>query len=60
MRIENPELQALLEEMSADERRIAELFAQALGENHVLNSIKRNKESFSSLKKKHAGKSHTP
>ncbi|HPL63904.1 MAG: hypothetical protein PHG91_09790 [Syntrophales bacterium] len=40
MRIENPELEALLTAMPLHERRIAELFAQALGEDHVLAVIK--------------------
>jgi hypothetical protein len=41
MRIENPELEALLTAMPLHERRIAELFAQALGEEHGLEVIKR-------------------
>jgi len=44
MPIEDPELKSLLKAMPEDERRIAELFAQALGEDHVLNCLRRNRE----------------
>jgi hypothetical protein len=44
MQIENPELKSLLKSMPEDERRIAELFAQAMGESHVLNCLKKIKE----------------
>lgn len=44
MPIEDPELKGLLDSMPEDERRIAELFARVLGESHILNCIKRDKE----------------
>ena len=44
MQIEDPELESLLKSMPEDERRIAELFANVLGESHVLNCIKKDKE----------------
>ena len=44
--IENPELRNLLSKLSEEERRLAELFAQALGEEHVLECIKRDRASF--------------
>lgn len=44
MQIEDPELESLLKSMPEDERRIAELFAHVLGESHVLNCIKKDKE----------------
>ena len=40
MQIKNPELKELMDKLADDERRIAELFAQALGEDHVLNTNK--------------------
>ncbi len=46
MQIKNLELRDLLLKLSEEQRRLAELFAQALGEDHVLDCIKRNKETF--------------
>jgi len=46
MQIKNPELKELMDKLADDERRIAELFAQALGEDHVLNTIKKNRDCF--------------
>lgn len=57
MQIEDPELESLLKSMPEDERRIAELFAHVLGESHVLNCIKKDKEQLfspSRLPKKEA------
>ncbi|MFB3925466.1 MAG: hypothetical protein ACE14T_05375 [Syntrophales bacterium] len=45
--IKNAELEKLLREMPDHERRIAELFVQALGEEHVLECIKRQKDGLS-------------
>ncbi len=42
--IRNPELAGMLREMTEHEKRIAELFIHALGEEHVLECIKRQKE----------------